>query len=235
MYDFDLRSNPPACTWFLSTGNCPFYHLLPQVVLSLSPPTLSISCYLMNTLPPPTLRLAGQIHQIIPASWNSCSIPVSLSALSPCRLDPDPTAFTSQILQLLTPCFELFCLLGSSLSLPVWVRWAMKIPLWCLVVLLACLFTPGCSDCQGQCMACGLLLQQQQLEQTFNTMVSTCVYHCNSVWMHVNTAAHVCSCSEPSAPWWGHDGDPVSYWLECLCNASCTVRWSCVCFVCSVM
>uniref|UniRef100_A0A3P8P5Y9 Uncharacterized protein n=1 Tax=Astatotilapia calliptera TaxID=8154 RepID=A0A3P8P5Y9_ASTCA len=52
----------------------------------------------------------------------------------------------------------------------------MKIPLWCLVVLLACLFTPGCSDCQGQCMACGLLLQQQQLEQTFNTMV--CLLEC---------------------------------------------------------
>lgn len=45
-----------------------------------------------------------------------------LSALSPCRLDPDPSGFTSQILQLLTPCVELFCLLGSSLSLPFWVR-----------------------------------------------------------------------------------------------------------------
>ncbi|XP_006793006.1 prepronociceptin b [Neolamprologus brichardi] len=52
----------------------------------------------------------------------------------------------------------------------------MKIPLWCLVVLLACLFSPGCSDCQGQCVACGLLLQQQQLEQTFNTMV--CLLEC---------------------------------------------------------
>uniref|UniRef100_A0A3Q0SUM7 Prepronociceptin b n=1 Tax=Amphilophus citrinellus TaxID=61819 RepID=A0A3Q0SUM7_AMPCI len=59
----------------------------------------------------------------------------------------------------------------------------MKIPLWCLVVLLACLFTPGRSDCQGQCMACGLLLQQQQLEQTFNTMV--CLLECEG---HVSSS-----------------------------------------------
>ncbi|KAM9840497.1 prepronociceptin b [Aulostomus maculatus] len=55
----------------------------------------------------------------------------------------------------------------------------MKIPLWCLVVLLACLFTPGRSDCQGECVACGLLLQrqqQQQLHQAFNTMV--CLLEC---------------------------------------------------------
>ncbi|XP_047429861.1 prepronociceptin b [Mugil cephalus] len=52
----------------------------------------------------------------------------------------------------------------------------MKIPLWCLVVLLACLFTPGRSDCQGECVACGLLLQQQQLQQAFNTMV--CLLEC---------------------------------------------------------
>ncbi|KAM3861217.1 prepronociceptin b [Diretmus argenteus] len=52
----------------------------------------------------------------------------------------------------------------------------MKTPLWCLVVLLACLFTPGCSDCQGECVACGLLLQQQQ--QAFNTMV--CLLACES-------------------------------------------------------
>ncbi|XP_068199015.1 prepronociceptin b [Antennarius striatus] len=52
----------------------------------------------------------------------------------------------------------------------------MKIPLWYLVVLLACLFTSGCSDCQGECVACGLLLQQQQLQQAFNTMV--CLLEC---------------------------------------------------------
>lgn len=51
----------------------------------------------------------------------------------------------------------------------------MKISLCYLVVLLACLFTPGRSDCQGECAACGLLVQQQQqlqLQQAFNTMVS---------------------------------------------------------------
>nr|XP_019947217.1 PREDICTED: proenkephalin-A-like isoform X1 [Paralichthys olivaceus] len=53
----------------------------------------------------------------------------------------------------------------------------MKIPLWCLVVLLACLFTPGRSDCQGQCAACSMLLQQQQqLQQAFNTMM--CLLEC---------------------------------------------------------
>uniref|UniRef100_A0A665WC35 Prepronociceptin b n=1 Tax=Echeneis naucrates TaxID=173247 RepID=A0A665WC35_ECHNA len=53
----------------------------------------------------------------------------------------------------------------------------MKIPLWCLLVLLACLFTPGRSDCQGECVACGLLMQQQQqLQQAFNTMV--CLLEC---------------------------------------------------------
>ncbi|XP_068610102.1 prepronociceptin b [Brachionichthys hirsutus] len=52
----------------------------------------------------------------------------------------------------------------------------MKIPLWYLVVLLACLFTSGCSDCQGECVACGLLLQRQQLQQAFNTMV--CLLEC---------------------------------------------------------
>ncbi|XP_029705586.1 prepronociceptin b [Takifugu rubripes] len=51
----------------------------------------------------------------------------------------------------------------------------MKIPLWYLVVLLACLFTPGRSDCQGECVACGLLMQQQ-LQQAFNTMV--CLLEC---------------------------------------------------------
>uniref|UniRef100_A0A667YUB1 Prepronociceptin b n=1 Tax=Myripristis murdjan TaxID=586833 RepID=A0A667YUB1_9TELE len=52
----------------------------------------------------------------------------------------------------------------------------MKTPLWCLVVLLACLFTPVRGDCQGECVACGLLLQQQQLQQAFNTMV--CLLEC---------------------------------------------------------
>ncbi|KAM8831454.1 prepronociceptin b [Spinachia spinachia] len=49
----------------------------------------------------------------------------------------------------------------------------MKIPLWYLLVLLASLFTPGRSDCQGECVACGALLQQQQ---AFNTMV--CFLEC---------------------------------------------------------
>ncbi|XP_056260790.1 proenkephalin-A-like [Seriola aureovittata] len=62
----------------------------------------------------------------------------------------------------------------------------MKIPLWCLVVLLACLFTPGRSDCQGECVACGLLMQQQQqqqLQQAFNTMV--CLLECEG---HVSSS-----------------------------------------------
>nr|XP_057944880.1 prepronociceptin b [Doryrhamphus excisus] len=53
----------------------------------------------------------------------------------------------------------------------------MKIPLWCLLVLLPCLFNPGRSDCQRECVACGLLLQeQQQLHEAFNTMV--CLLGC---------------------------------------------------------
>ncbi|XP_061609270.1 prepronociceptin b [Phyllopteryx taeniolatus] len=53
----------------------------------------------------------------------------------------------------------------------------MKIPLWCLLVLLPCFFTPGHSDCQGACVACGLLLEhQQQLHQAFNTMA--CLLEC---------------------------------------------------------
>ncbi|XP_077366885.1 prepronociceptin b [Festucalex cinctus] len=53
----------------------------------------------------------------------------------------------------------------------------MKISLWCLLVLLPCFFTPGQGDCQGECMACGLLLQQQQqLHQAFDTMV--CLLEC---------------------------------------------------------
>ncbi|XP_074541598.1 prepronociceptin b [Halichoeres trimaculatus] len=61
----------------------------------------------------------------------------------------------------------------------------MKIPLWFLVVLLGSLFTPGCSDCQGECVACGLLLQQQQQQQhqAFNTMV--CLLECEE---HVSSS-----------------------------------------------
>ncbi|KAM8846245.1 prepronociceptin b [Synchiropus picturatus] len=59
----------------------------------------------------------------------------------------------------------------------------MKIPLWCLLLLLACLFTPGRCDCQGECVTCGLLLQQQQLHQAFNTMV--CLLECEG---HVSSS-----------------------------------------------
>uniref|UniRef100_A0A672HIR8 Prepronociceptin b n=1 Tax=Salarias fasciatus TaxID=181472 RepID=A0A672HIR8_SALFA len=59
----------------------------------------------------------------------------------------------------------------------------MKIPLWCLLVLLACLFSPGSSDCQGECVSCGLLLQQQQLQQAFNTML--CLLECEG---HISSA-----------------------------------------------
>lgn len=50
----------------------------------------------------------------------------------------------------------------------------MKIPVWYLLVLLASVFTPGRGDCQGECVACGALLQQQQLPQAFNALVSVC-------------------------------------------------------------
>ncbi|MED6288136.1 hypothetical protein CHARACLAT_023503 [Characodon lateralis] len=59
----------------------------------------------------------------------------------------------------------------------------MKIPVWCLVVLLGCLFTPARCDCQGECVACGLLLQQQQLEEAFDTIV--CLLECEG---HVSTS-----------------------------------------------
>ncbi|XP_077443593.1 prepronociceptin b [Stigmatopora argus] len=54
----------------------------------------------------------------------------------------------------------------------------MKITLWCLLVLLPCFVTPSRVDCQEECVACGLLLQQQQQEvnQAFNTMV--CFLEC---------------------------------------------------------
>ncbi|KAM4633771.1 prepronociceptin b [Polymixia lowei] len=59
----------------------------------------------------------------------------------------------------------------------------MKTPLWCLAVLMACVFTPGRGDCQGECLACGLLLQQEQLQQAFNTMV--CLLECEG---HVSSS-----------------------------------------------
>ncbi|TDH00070.1 hypothetical protein EPR50_G00183740 [Perca flavescens] len=60
----------------------------------------------------------------------------------------------------------------------------MKIPLWNLVVLLACLFTPGRSDCQEDCVACSLVFQQQQqMQQAFNTMV--CLLECEG---HVSSS-----------------------------------------------
>uniref|UniRef100_A0A3B5LKA3 Prepronociceptin b n=1 Tax=Xiphophorus couchianus TaxID=32473 RepID=A0A3B5LKA3_9TELE len=59
----------------------------------------------------------------------------------------------------------------------------MKIPVWCLVVLLGCFFTPARCDCQGECVACGLLLQQQQLEEAFDTIV--CLLECEG---HVSTS-----------------------------------------------
>ncbi|KAM6915556.1 prepronociceptin b [Xenentodon cancila] len=59
----------------------------------------------------------------------------------------------------------------------------MKIPLLCLVVLLACLLAPGHCDCQGECVACGLLMQQQQLQQAFNTIV--CLLECEG---HVSSS-----------------------------------------------
>ncbi|XP_017287869.1 prepronociceptin b [Kryptolebias marmoratus] len=59
----------------------------------------------------------------------------------------------------------------------------MKISLWCLVALMGCLFTPARSDCQGECVACGLLLQQQQLQEAFNTIV--CLLECEG---HVSSS-----------------------------------------------
>ncbi|XP_069014785.1 prepronociceptin-like [Embiotoca jacksoni] len=61
----------------------------------------------------------------------------------------------------------------------------MKIPLWCLVVLLACVCTPGRTDCQGECVACALFLQQQQLQlqEAFNTLA--CFLECEG---HVSSS-----------------------------------------------
>ncbi|KAM4522532.1 prepronociceptin b [Odontesthes bonariensis] len=59
----------------------------------------------------------------------------------------------------------------------------MKVPLRCLLVLLACLFTPGRCDCQEECVACSLLLQEQQLQKGFNTIV--CLLECEG---HVSSS-----------------------------------------------
>lgn len=67
------------------------------------PPTLSISCYLMNTLPPPTLWLAGQIQQNYPCELEflqySCQSVRSLSPQAGARSHrfylPDPPAADS--------------------------------------------------------------------------------------------------------------------------------------------
>ncbi|XP_037541194.1 prepronociceptin b [Nematolebias whitei] len=59
----------------------------------------------------------------------------------------------------------------------------MKTSLWCLLVLMGCLFTPAHCDCQGECVACGLLLQQQQLQEAFSTMA--CVLECEG---HVSSS-----------------------------------------------
>ncbi|XP_061742047.1 prepronociceptin-like [Nerophis ophidion] len=48
----------------------------------------------------------------------------------------------------------------------------MKMSVWFVLVLLPCFFKPGSCDCQGDCVACGLLLKQQ----AFNTMV--CLLEC---------------------------------------------------------
>ncbi|XP_029590227.1 prepronociceptin-like [Salmo trutta] len=58
----------------------------------------------------------------------------------------------------------------------------MKWSLWSL--LLLCLCTPGRSDCQGDCLACGLLLSNpQSQQQAFNTLV--CLLECDG---HISPA-----------------------------------------------
>lgn len=96
--------------------------------------------------------------------------------LSPCRFRPGPRRCCLPPAPVSPAGDSRFRNFSSNCRAPVcpssaWLCWAMKIPLWYLVVLLACLFTPGRSDCQGECAACGLLMQQQ-LQQAFNTMVS---------------------------------------------------------------
>ncbi|XP_029985260.1 proenkephalin-B-like [Sphaeramia orbicularis] len=87
----------------------------------------------------------------------------------------------------------------------------MKIPVWCLVVLLPCLFSPGRSDCQGQCVACGLILQQQQLQQTFNTMV--CLLECEG---HVTSSLtwEVCKRAVRPSFLFKRDGEQVDVTSE---------------------
>nr|XP_029503475.1 proenkephalin-A-like [Oncorhynchus nerka] len=59
----------------------------------------------------------------------------------------------------------------------------MKWPLWSLLLLL-CRCTPGQSGCQGDCLACGLLLSNpQSQQQAFNTLV--CLLECDG---HVSPA-----------------------------------------------
>ncbi|XP_052324937.1 proenkephalin-A-like [Oncorhynchus keta] len=59
----------------------------------------------------------------------------------------------------------------------------MKWPLWSLLLLL-CRCTPGQSGCQGDCLACGLLLSNpQSQQQVFNTLV--CLLECDG---HVSPA-----------------------------------------------
>ncbi|XP_028295419.1 proenkephalin-A-like [Gouania willdenowi] len=50
----------------------------------------------------------------------------------------------------------------------------MKIPLWCVLVLLACVCVPAHTDCQRECVTCSHILQQQH----FNTMV--CLLECEA-------------------------------------------------------
>ncbi|XP_052379299.1 prepronociceptin-like [Oncorhynchus keta] len=62
----------------------------------------------------------------------------------------------------------------------------MKWSLWSLLLLVVRLCSPGRSDCQGDCLACGLLLplpNPQTQQQTFNTLV--CLLECEG---HVSTA-----------------------------------------------
>ncbi|XP_071019689.1 proenkephalin-B-like [Oncorhynchus clarkii lewisi] len=58
----------------------------------------------------------------------------------------------------------------------------MKWPLWSLLLLCRC--TPGQSGCQGDCLACGLLLSNpQSQQQAFNTLV--CLLECDG---HISPA-----------------------------------------------
>ncbi|XP_072299998.1 prepronociceptin b [Eucyclogobius newberryi] len=60
----------------------------------------------------------------------------------------------------------------------------MRSLVWSLLVLaLGCMSSPVKADCQGECVACGILLQEQQMEQAFNTMV--CLLECEG---HVSSS-----------------------------------------------